>query len=203
MDMNSNNYSYVLAVCLALLLGTTFNLNAQSMYQVDPFAAAASPFTALDSTELTTELLAERGGPFFSLYDYSHNSPHHDSLTFDVDGLQMAGVTALSMAYDGTDMTWMDEDWYKDRQRDVSDTLFSNYAVMGYGLDLDGKSSLNELKFKSDTLRPPSYSILYDDQNSRILSATLDSVRLYGWYNTEDSLIIRNIRMDVTYGSTP
>lgn len=105
--MNSKNYFYALTACLTILLGNSSKLMAQSMYQVDPFEAAASPFTELDSTDLTTGLLAERGNPFFSLYNYSQNLPHHDSLVLDVSGLQMAGVTAWSMAYDSAAVAWM------------------------------------------------------------------------------------------------
>lgn len=115
--MKSKAYTFALWACIALFVSANFNLGAQSMYQVDPFEVAASPFTELDSTELTTGLLAERGNPFFSLYKYSQNLPHHDSLVLDVSGLQMAGVTAWSMAYDSSDVAWLGERWYKDRKR--------------------------------------------------------------------------------------
>lgn len=107
-------YCYAFCVAFSLLFDVS-QAGAQSMYQVDPFEAAASPFTELDSTELTTGLLAERGNPFFSLYNYSLNLPHNDSLVLDVSGLQMAGVTAWSMAYDSADVAWMGDRWYYEK----------------------------------------------------------------------------------------
>ncbi|MFK8056401.1 MAG: right-handed parallel beta-helix repeat-containing protein [Saprospiraceae bacterium] len=165
--MNSKAYTNALAVCLALLLGTTFSLRAQSLYQVDPFAAAASPFTALDSTELTTGLLAERGGPFFSLYNYSLNLPHHDSLVLDVSGLQMAGVTAWSMAYDSTDVAWMGDRRYKDRQRAVSDTLFLGGLLVQYD-QFDGDALANNL-VTLDTVAGKVYDVPNRPQSPYVL----------------------------------
>ena len=101
--MKTASYCYALCVAFALLCASPL-LHAQSMYEVDPFQAAASPFTELDSTELTTGLLAERGNPFFSLYNYSQNHPFADSLILDVSGPQMAAVTAQTMAYASSDV---------------------------------------------------------------------------------------------------
>lgn len=96
--MNSVCYSF--ALCVLLLVGWASSpaLSAQSMMQVDPFVAAAAPFDQLDQSALATGLLAERGNPFLSLYNYSLNLPYHDSLTLSRDGLQMAAVTAQTMA---------------------------------------------------------------------------------------------------------
>ena len=111
-------------LCVAFLaFATCYCAHAQSMHQVDPFATAAAPFSDLDNTVLTTGLVAERGNPFSSLYNYAQNLPYHDSLTLTRDGLQMAAVTAYTMAYDTVDVSWLGQNWYKERKRAVSDTL--------------------------------------------------------------------------------
>ncbi len=125
-------YLYALLLLLLAAWALPHSAAAQSMYQVDPFAAAASPFTELDSTALTTGLLAERGNPFFSLYNFAQDLPHHDSLTLSRDGLQLAAITAYTMAYDAADVAWLGEDWYKDRRREVSDTLFLGALLVQY-----------------------------------------------------------------------
>ena len=92
-----------------------------------------------------------------------------------------------------------------DKELTLSFSLFDDgRALVSCGIDLDGGSSLNELKYKSDTLYTPQYEILLDDESERILSATF-SAELYGWYNTSDrdTIQITDGRLDVTYGSTP
>ncbi len=122
--MKAEYYPYALAALLLGLLLPTRATYAQSMYQVDPFAAAAAPFDQLNPAALTTGLLAERGNPFMSLYSYTLGLPHHDSLTLSADGLQMAAVTAQTMAYNPANAAWLGADRYTGRRRTHSDTVY-------------------------------------------------------------------------------
>ena len=128
------------------------------MHQVDPFATAAAPFSDLDNTVLTTGLLAERGNPFFSLYNYAQNLPYHDSLTLTLDGLQMAAVTAYTMAYDTSDVSWLGKDWYKDRQRQLNDTLYLGALLVQY--DRFAEDALDSGLVSIDTVAGKVYDVV-------------------------------------------
>ncbi len=172
---SQQNLLFVFTLTLTFCLGVNPAMEAQSMYQVDPFEAAASPFTELDSTELTTGLLTERGNPFFSLYNFSQNLPHHDSLTVDVAGLQMAAVTAFTMAYDSTDVAWLGEKWFKGRQRDVSDTIYLGGLVVQYD-QFDADALSNNL-VSLDTVAGKVYDVAGRTQSPYVLdTAALMSV---------------------------
>ena len=87
----------------------------------------------------------------------------------------MAGVTAWSMAYDSSDVAWMGDRWYKDRQRDVSDTLFLGGLVVQYD-QFDGDALTNNL-VTLDTIAGKVYDVPNRTQSPYVLdTAVLMSV---------------------------
>ena len=123
-------YNAYLPTAIKLLLLVTVlqllclaRLPAQSLLPVDPIAQAAAPFDQLDPSDLTTGLLAERGSPFFSLYEYSLPQTYHDSVATDASGLQMAGVTVRTMAYQGAPTNFLGTEPWREHERTRSDTV--------------------------------------------------------------------------------
>ena len=75
-------------------------------------------------------------------------------------------------------------------------------AVLRYSYDDNGSSSLHRLKYESDTIFRNSYNLSRDDVIERILSGQFNA-KLGRTEAPFDTIIIRNGRLDVTYGSTP
>lgn len=81
--------------------------------------------------------------------------------------------------------------------------LFDNGQFrISCGADMAGGSTIDELKFRTDSSGTSSLEILNDDRSTRILSATFSGT-LYGWYNTTDTIRIVSGRLDARYGITP